>query len=138
MEELVHGRLMQVQPPLSSSIHISRMGVLPKKHQARKWRLIVDLSSPTGTNINDFVDPGLCSLSYAMQQPSSSWLGREPYWQSLTSSQPIGMSQYTLKTITCWASAGRGNLCGHLSAIWFAFSSESFECYSRCPRMNHC
>ena len=34
-------------------IHVSRIGVIPKKHQAGKWRLIVDLSYPEGQSIND-------------------------------------------------------------------------------------
>ena len=76
MEEVAHGRLVQVQPPLSSSIHISRMGVIPKKHQPGKWRLIVDLSSPTGASINDFVDPGLCSLSYASVEDAAAFVFR--------------------------------------------------------------
>ena len=45
-------------------IHMSRIGVIPKKHQAGKWRLIVDLSYPEGQSINDGIDSKLCSLSY--------------------------------------------------------------------------
>ena len=41
------------------------LGVIPKKHQPGKWRLIVDLSSPSGASVNDFIDPSLCSLTYA-------------------------------------------------------------------------
>ena len=32
-------------PPLPN-LHVSRFGVIPKKHQPGKWRLILDLSSP--------------------------------------------------------------------------------------------
>ena len=42
-EELEYGRLMKVQPPLASLIHVSKLGVIPKKHQPGKWRLIVDV-----------------------------------------------------------------------------------------------
>ena len=35
------------QPPLSV-LHVSRFGVIPKRHQPGKWRLILDLSSPVG------------------------------------------------------------------------------------------
>ena len=38
---------------------------LPKSHQPGKWRLIVDLSHPSGASINDGIEPKLCSLSYA-------------------------------------------------------------------------
>ena len=45
-------------------IHISKFGVIPKKHTPGKWRLIVDLSSPEKHSVNDGIDPALCSLSY--------------------------------------------------------------------------
>ena len=41
---------------------ISRVGVIPKGHTPGKWRLIVDLSSPTGHSVNDGIDSDLCSL----------------------------------------------------------------------------
>ncbi len=45
-------------------IHSSRIGVIPKKHQQGKFRLIVDLSSPSGKSINDGIGKEFCSLSY--------------------------------------------------------------------------
>ena len=54
--------------PLDSSIachiHVNRFGVIPKRHQPGKWRLITDLSHPQGTSVNDSIEPELCSLSY--------------------------------------------------------------------------
>ena len=44
--------------------HVSRFGVIPKSHQANKWRLIVDLSSPKGSSINDGIPRDLCSMTY--------------------------------------------------------------------------
>ena len=41
----------------------SSFGVIPKGNTG-KWRLIVDLSSPEGTSVNDSIEPGLCTLSY--------------------------------------------------------------------------
>ena len=38
-------------------------GVIPKSDLG-KWRLIVDLSSPSGDSVNDGIDKSLCSLSY--------------------------------------------------------------------------
>ena len=38
--------------------------MIPKHHQANKWRLIVDLSHPEGFSINDGIPSHLCSLSY--------------------------------------------------------------------------
>lgn len=49
-----------LQPP----VHINRFGIIPKKHQEGKYRLIVDMSYPDGGSINDGIDPDLCSLTY--------------------------------------------------------------------------
>ena len=45
-------------------IHISPIGIIPKRHQHNKWRLIVDISSPNGASINDGINPSFTSLSY--------------------------------------------------------------------------
>ena len=45
-------------------LHISSFGVIPKKGQPGKWRLIVDLSSPGGASVNDGIDPQDFSLQY--------------------------------------------------------------------------
>ena len=50
-------------PPLPR-LHISSFGVIPKKGQPGKWRLIVDLSSPGGASVNDGIDPQLFTLQY--------------------------------------------------------------------------
>ena len=42
-------------PPLPD-LHISSFGVIPKKGQPGKWRLIVDLSSPGGASVNDGIN----------------------------------------------------------------------------------
>ena len=38
--------------------------MIPKKNQPGKWRLIVDLSSPQGSSVNDYIDQQLSSLTY--------------------------------------------------------------------------
>ena len=48
------------------SLHINRFGVIPKGHNTGKWRLITDLTFPSGVSVNDGIDPELCSLSYIM------------------------------------------------------------------------
>ena len=50
-------------PPISN-LHVSSFGVIPKKNQPGKWRLIVDLSSPVGGSVNDGIDPDEFSLQY--------------------------------------------------------------------------
>ena len=44
---------------------ISRFGVIPKRGQGNQWRLILDLSHPTGRSVNDGISRELSSLSYA-------------------------------------------------------------------------
>ena len=45
-------------------IQISPLGVIPKKNKPGKWRLIVDLSSPSGFSVNDGISKELSSLHY--------------------------------------------------------------------------
>ena len=49
---------------VAPKVHINRFGVIPKKHQPGKWRLISDLSYPEGRSVNDSINPKWCSLSY--------------------------------------------------------------------------
>ena len=49
---------------IAPSVHINRIGAIPKKHQPGKWRVITDLSCPEGASVNDAIDPHICSLSY--------------------------------------------------------------------------
>ena len=63
--ELQAGRIVPVPPRWRANVHLSRFGVIPKKRQPGKWRLIVDLSSPDGASVNDFIDTSVCSLKYA-------------------------------------------------------------------------
>ena len=63
-EEVALGRLIgPLEPELAARAHITSFGVIPKGHTG-KWRLIVDLSSRTGSSVNDGIDPSLCSLTY--------------------------------------------------------------------------
>ena len=65
-QEVASGRLLGPFQPdeLSPPVHVSRFGVIEKKHQQGKFRIIVDLSSPEGKSINDGIATELCSLSY--------------------------------------------------------------------------
>ena len=50
--------------PPTQNLHISSFGVIPKKEQPVKWRLIVDLSSHQGHSVNDGIDPDSWHLQY--------------------------------------------------------------------------
>ena len=58
------GRIVGPIDPRSAPVNtqISPFGVIPKPNQPGKWRLIVDLSSPTNYSIN--IEPELYSMHY--------------------------------------------------------------------------
>ena len=63
-EECSTGRMVgPLQPDLFSQVHPNRFGVIPKGRTG-KWRLIVDMSFPAGSSVNDGIDESLCSLKY--------------------------------------------------------------------------
>lgn len=51
--------------PIIKLIHTSPFGVIPKKGQQNKWRLIVDLSSPKGASVNDGINTAYTSICYS-------------------------------------------------------------------------
>ena len=65
-EELAADRLVKLslEEAESLGIHCSPIGIIPKKNKPCKWRLIVDVSSPTDASVNDGIHKELCSLSY--------------------------------------------------------------------------
>ena len=50
---------------MCTAVQISRFGVIPKASQPGKWRLILDLSSPDGSSVNDGIDAEHCSIDFA-------------------------------------------------------------------------
>ena len=50
-------------PPLPN-LQVSSFSVIPKRGQAGKWHLIVDLSSPISSSVNDGIDPEEFTLHY--------------------------------------------------------------------------
>ena len=63
--ELDKGRVAGpfVHPPWPN-LHVSRFGVIPKKHQPGKWHLILDLSSPPDASVNDGIPRDSYSFHY--------------------------------------------------------------------------
>ena len=63
--ELDKGRVAGpfVHPPWPN-LHVSHFGVIPKKHQPGKWRLILDLSSPPDASVNDGIPRDSYSVHY--------------------------------------------------------------------------
>ena len=66
--ELTSHHLHLVGPTSSFNlplVHLSPLGVIPKKGRPNCWRLIMDLSSPHGHSVNDGIAKELCSLHYS-------------------------------------------------------------------------
>ena len=64
-QECAQGRILgPFSVPPCADLCTSSFGVIPKRHQPGKWRLIMDLSTPAGYSVNDGINPELCSLSY--------------------------------------------------------------------------
>ena len=53
-----------ISPNTLPRTHVSRLGVIPESHHSDEWRLIVDLSHPSGASVNDGIKPELCTLRY--------------------------------------------------------------------------
>ena len=64
--ELEANRLSRLSKAEASTIgvHFSPIGVIPKKGKPGKWRLIVNLSAPSGGSVNDGVDKESIRFSY--------------------------------------------------------------------------
>ena len=72
--EVAHRRVAGPYPyPPLPSPQTSPFGVIPKRHQLGKWRLILDLSSPQGASVNDGIpkDPFSTSSSVVLQTTKS-------------------------------------------------------------------
>ena len=62
--ELEAGRIVEVGEEVAELVVVSRFGLIPKKEQKGKWRLIQDLSHPEGKCINDGINKELSTLTY--------------------------------------------------------------------------
>ena len=64
-KEMEAGRVVRVTDKATAArVQISPFGVMEKKRGSGKWRLIVDLSSPEDSSVNDGITKADCSLSY--------------------------------------------------------------------------
>jgi len=62
--EVSLGRMIKLPPNFCPpGIHLSPLGIIPKKHKPGKWRLIVDLSSPDKASVNNGISESLSLLS---------------------------------------------------------------------------
>ncbi len=66
-DEIEAGRVARAGTPQQAEamgIHCSPFGVIPKKNRPGRFRLILNLSAPEGSSVNDGISKELASLSY--------------------------------------------------------------------------
>ena len=62
--EVAKGNILgPFMPGSFHSLQINRFGVIPKRHQPGKWRLLTVLSYPEGRSVNDAIDKTACSMA---------------------------------------------------------------------------
>ena len=61
------GRMQCLSVAAASSVHLIPVGAIPKQHRPGKWRLIVDLSSPSNASVNDEISPEWSILRFVIQ-----------------------------------------------------------------------
>ena len=59
-------------------VHLSPLGLIPKKNKPGKWRMIVDISSPKDSSINDGISTELASLQYTSIDDLAAFSREEP------------------------------------------------------------
>ena len=73
--EVALGRVADpFRSPLLPNLHINSFGVIPKKGQPNKWGLILDMSSPLGSSVNEGINPNDYPLQY-IQDGFQVWSG---------------------------------------------------------------
>ena len=99
------------------NLHVSRFGVILKKHQPGKWRLTLDLSSPLGHSVDDDIlrNPFLFSTwGWTLLFVGSCPLAKLHFWPNLLLKVLIGTYLSIQRTAICLARNGRAIT----SSIW--------------------
>ncbi len=98
------------QPPGTTNLHTSPIGVIPKKHKPGQWRLICDLSAPKGNSVNDGIEPDSCSMRYTSTADAIGRLGRHTLLAKIDVKEPIGSFHTPLRQGVAWATLAREHL----------------------------
>ena len=96
------GRLVGPVSPLG--VPTIPIGLIPKRHEPNSWRMIVDLSCPSGSSVNDGTDPLLASIHYASVDNAVKIICSLGPGALLTSKMHTDSSQYIPLTTTNWVS----------------------------------
>ncbi len=134
-DEVTKGRLIAIRPEDTGSIpaQVSPFGVIPKKSQPGKWRLIVDLSSPHNSSVNDGIAPAICSMSY----PSVHDAARIAH--SLGPGALLAKIdlQSATRQMATSCTLERPTLFGLCSVVWLKVRPKDLLSSSRCSRVGH-
>ena len=60
------------ESPQVTGVQLSPFGVIPKKRKPGRWRLIVNLSAPEGSSVNDGIAKELSRVEYLQDRGSHS------------------------------------------------------------------
>lgn len=118
-------------------IYCSPFGLIPKKNKPGKWRLIVDLSAPEGSSVNDGIEKDMISLLYTSVDTIVHrvvQLGQGTHCPRWTSNRPTGSFPSTQMIDIYWAWSGKGQ------SMWtnvYLSGSDQLRYYSQQWRM-HC
>lgn len=99
----------RVVGPMSKAqgaVHISCFGVIPKPHQPRKWRLIVDLSHPAEKSVNNGVVSEWCSLAYTSIDEAAAIILRQGRFAELAKVNIASAYQIMLVHLQDWPPLG--------------------------------
>ena len=117
-----------------ASLHFNRFGVIPKKHNTGKWRLITDFSFLDGKSVNDRIRSSLCSLSYTTVDDVAKIVAQLGRGALLAMIDLVSVSPHTSPSPRSSPSGSlpeRRNILGSHAPIWSTFSSKNFRCGGR-------
>ena len=130
VEDYLHTELQasRIIGPISdnSLIQISRFGVIPKSGQPRNWHLILDLSSPHGSSVNDAIYTHIHNSRSGCQANLTPWSrhiigqNRHPTRFSKRPDSPSGQkAPWNVMEWMC--------VCGHSSPIQLTIIAKIFN-----------
>ena len=121
---------------LGKNLQISPVGLIPKRSKPGKWRLIVDLSAPSGASVNDGIDKECSSLCYPTVKDLASVisrLGRGAYLVKADVKEAYRMVPvHPQDRLATGDMMGKEYLCGQCLSVWAKICPEDLLGTCRC------
>ena len=135
-EEVLAGRIVgPLAPCVHNWIHCSLIGLVPKGRGTGWWRMIVDLSCPEGTSINDGISSDLCSLKHSLVEDALQFirgLGQHILLIKVDLKSAYRMVPIHSADRHLFGIRWNGMFTWIRLAIWPPFSPKIILCSSRC------